>query len=168
MAKFCQAVQSRTAFLAAALAMAGALAVCAEEKRPADPAAVSKEAVDLSNAGQYAEAKARFELAARLDPANATVHQGLGLVCMRLRLFAEARAALEKAVSLNQKLPAAQASLGLIYEHLALEAGRKLMPAEEKAWREKAMNAWKAVLSVETDRPRLDTARKHLDRLERR
>lgn len=166
MAKFCQAVQSRTAFLAAALALAGTGAFCAEEKQPADPAAVTKEAVSLSNAGKYAEAKARFELAAKLDPANATVHQGLGLVCVQLRQFAEARTSLEKAVSLNPKLPAAQASLGLIYEYLALEAGRKLMKGEEKIWREKAVATWKAVLAVETDKPRQDTARKHLDRLE--
>lgn len=170
MSKYCQAVQSRTLKLAAAaltLLLAGAV-FCEEPKPVPDAAAVTKEAVELSNQGRYGEARSRFELAAKLDPGNATVHQGLGLVCMQLHLFEEARTALEKAVSLDRKLPAAQSTLGLIYEHLAMQSGRHMDLAAEKNWREKAIAAWKAVLAVDTDKPRLETARKHLERLEAR
>jgi len=110
MGKYCQAVQSRllkpaSAILALLLARA---AFCQDTKTPPDPAAAARDAVELSNRGDLQAAKIRFEQAITLDPGNATLHQGLGLVCIRLHLFDEAQTTLEKAVSLNAKLPAAQ------------------------------------------------------------
>jgi choline-sulfatase len=76
-------------------------------------------ALELSEAGQPAEALASLARAARLDPAVTQVHYLTGSIMGAQERYADAAAALERAVALNPRFVLARFKLALAYVRLA-------------------------------------------------
>ena len=118
--------------------------VALQGHRPATPAErrqsaarLSRQAVQLSNAGQFEQAAAALTAAVGITPDDAILHHNLGLVLARRGRLVEALAALRQAVTLQPKYAAAQCAMGGVLHGMgqvdaAIEAFRRATELDRK------------------------------------
>jgi arylsulfatase A-like enzyme/Tfp pilus assembly protein PilF len=91
-----------------------AVAVLAPVAGRGEPETVAAYGLALGDAGRYPEAVAELKRAAAASPADPEPLQNLGVISLRMELPAEAQRYLESALRLNDHLPVAWNTLGVV------------------------------------------------------